>query len=435
MNSLYRLAMLTASVQAAAALLGVLVSIAIARLLGPTGLGTYSAALACVTLLSVLTNSGVPTAIISLIATYRARNDAGHTRASVTWAYVHVVSASACTAIVLAVIVIYGTWIAGSARATYIAALVALPFIGITAIQRGILQGFEHSIAAQIPEGLVRQGTFLLVLCICLPIASESLRTPAVAMSAQLCAMVLTAGCGSWLVSRYANYPRNVEQKYDLGSWYRMSTSLTVGGLATVALAQSPLVSLPLYVSMRDVGLFRVALSLSALMAMHAGILAVPLSPMMARLHANNLRPELQEVLAVAARISVALSLPVAIIYFTVGGFVIENLYGAEYMSARNLLSVLAVAQLISAASGVAGFALTMSGHSWDDTRATVAAALVQIVATSVLVAKVGVLGAALAIVAASTVRSALLIYYVAKRLALNPTIFPVRRVRSRFAA
>jgi len=76
-----------------------------------------------------------------------------------------------------------------------------------------------------------------------------------------------------------------------------------------------------------------------------------------------------------------------------------------------------------------------MSGYSLDDTRATVAAAPVQIVATSVLVAKVGVLGGALAIVVASTVRSALLIYYVAKRLALNPTIFPVRRVRSRSAA
>jgi len=411
------------AIQAVTMGLSVLTSILLARLLGTEGLGFYSAAFALLTIVLVLTNMSVPNGLVRLLPDYLALGKLKLARGCITWAYMHVTIASFMFGGLVAVVILQGGWIDRRSEATYLVALAMLPVLGIIAVQRGILQGFERTIPSQVPDALVRPGAFALILFAWFMVGNNRTNSPALAMAVQLAVLILAVIAGAVLIRRFTpHFSWKAAGQYELKRWYGLCVSLTTGGLATVTMAQCALVILPMFVELTDVGLFRVALSISALMALPLGVVNVPLPPAIARLHATGQKTELQKLVTTSARMSFMACLAIAVIVVVAGETVLRLLYGAEFVPAYPILIILIVGQLLNVAVGSAGFILVMTGYELDNSRGLVIAAVCQVLFTFALAPVYGTIGVAVATTAGIIIQNLILLYAVIQRTGIDPT-------------
>jgi O-antigen/teichoic acid export membrane protein len=106
------------------------------------------------------------------------------------------------------------------------------------------------------------------------------------------------------------------------------------------------------------------------------------------------------------------------------GRDILAGFFGPDFASAELALAVLAVGQLINAATGPAGPILNMTGFERDTTLITLVAAVVAVVLSFALIPTWGVEGAAFAAAGSFASWNLLLSIQVYRRLGLHTTAF-----------
>ena len=127
-----------------------------------------------------------------------------------------------------------------------------------------------------------------------------------------------------------------------------------------------------------------------------------------------------------------ALPVVVAIVIFPEW---LMSLFGAAFESASVPLVILAIGQLINAATGSVAYILMMTGHEVCYRRATIVAAVVNVVLGIILIPKYGAIGAAISTSASVACVNLVSAYYVWRQLHFLPLPQAITAWRSKSGA
>lgn len=148
--------------------------------------------------------------------------------------------------------------------------------------------------------------------------------------------------------------------------------------------------------STEDVGYYGVALKLSMFSGKIISAFVLVFAPIIADLSNRNRAAELKEIYLTVSRWIFILCLPI-FICLTLFSNSLMNVFGASYVVANKALIVLALGQLMNAATGAAGIMVLMSGRSKLEFLNVAVALTVDVIICLWLIPKYGFMGAAIA--------------------------------------
>lgn len=405
--SFAKIAGATSLMSAGATIIGLVTSVLLARLLGPEALGIYSAAFALIFFLSVLANSGVPTALITLIAKYQAVSDTALVLGCVRWAYMHV----GCAFVVVAAL---GAMLAfavgdrnGAVTSVYLVAFACMPLWGLLAVQSGVLQGLDMVVQARAADLIVRPAAFIgLVVALHAADVVPHTQMAALVMAANAVAFAVAATySGVILQHRLGPLRQGSQPVYRVRRWYRISSAISASEVAQSSMAHSAMILLPLLATASEAGLLRVAVTVSAFVLLPNAAITAAMPSIIARAMAHNEAADLQHVVTFAVRLAFLLALPVGAALALGGQWLLVVAFGTDFAASYLPLIILLVANLATVGAGPSSWLLRLSGNHKNEARVTLLLAALQVVLVVAASPAWGASGAAAAMAAASIAR------------------------------
>jgi len=402
----------------------------LARLLGAEGLGTYAFALAVVGLLQIPTQLGLPQLVTREVAALRERGQWGLLRGLLTRANQGV----GLLGILMAVAAFVVAWVflreGDSPRlAAFWVALPLLPIVALSSLRQATLLGLRHVVHGQIPESLVQPGTLALALGGGYLILGAGFLTPTGAVWLNVGAALIAFATGAWfLVRRLPAEVRTHEPEYRSRTWLQEGLPfMMLAGLAMVN-DRLALVMLGVFRTDAEVGVYQVCLLAAWPVAFGLQAAGATVAPHLARLWVRRDLPAMQRVVTGAARISLAVAVPLGLVLLLFGGLLLAMLFGEEFRSGRTALAIVVLGQLLNAGFGSVGLILNMTGHTGLAVRGFLAAVAANVVLNLVLIPRMGIEGAALGALLAFVVWNTILFLYVRREVGVISLAFGGRR-------
>lgn len=376
-------------------------SVVLARALGPTAYGTYAYIFAIVTLLALPTQVGIPTLLVRETAKAQAEADWPKLKGLWFWSTRTIFVTSTLVALLSTMVVFLRGWSSrDGVELTMLAGIVLIPLIALGNARGAALRGLRLIVRGQLPETVIRP--ILLVIFV----GSFWFLDGAVSAYSAMTLHVFAAGV-SFVIGGVLLWFAKPKEVFSIRAdmshapyWWRAAIPLAVLGGIQVIVNQSGLVLLGWFRPETEVGLYKVAMSASLLAIFGLQTAGLVVGPYMARFHSLGDIRQLRRMASLAAIMSSALTFPILLVFFLKGRWLIDTLYGADYVNAFVPLLILASGQMIHALFGSVGLILNMTGHERDAVRWLAVSACCNIILSLLLIPVFGMQGAAIAAVA-----------------------------------
>jgi O-antigen/teichoic acid export membrane protein len=409
-------------------------SVFLARVLGPQGYGVYAYVLSIAMLLAIPAALGLPNLLIRLVATYEARGDWGLLRGLLQRANQVVLPASGGLALAAALIGwILADHLPSGSLFTFWIAMATLPLLSLGQLRTAALRGLRHVLAGQTPETLVKPGLFLLLAAGVYLALGAGRFDPAWAMAMQLAAIAASFSVGATLLLR--RVPKDVwhaDAGYSGRAWAVSAAPLLVVGGMQVINSYTDILMLGSMKGAAAAGVYRAVWELASLISFSLIAANMALAPAIARLWATGDRAQLQRMVTAAARGTLALSLPLGLLFILGGRLVLEVVFGAAFASGATALAILSGAQLANVAVGSVGYILMMTGHERDAALGVGVAAVVNVALNGLFIPFWGISGAAAATGISLVTWNLLLVWRVSRSIGIHTTAFSSLGLRER---
>jgi O-antigen/teichoic acid export membrane protein len=380
--------------------LGFVLSVALARLLGPSGFGTYSLVFSVLSLLALPAQFGLPTLIIKETASGKATGEWAQVKGLWSFADVAVLAlAGIMIGIATCVFLLLRSQLPEDYLGPLWAGLGLIPLIALVSLKGAALTGLGHVVLGRLPDAVLRPGLFLLLVLFFARARLPETLTPRDAMllhSAAAVAVLLAAG---FLLSRRRppDLARIVKPRYLKRQWISAAVPLGLFGGMHSLMSYTDTIILGALKPPEDVGVYRVALSVSALTSFGLAAVSMVVAPRFAHLHALGETAKLQRVATACTRLVLAVSAPVVILIVAFGERLLSVVYGEDYKAAFVPLAILSMGHLVNAGVGAVGYLLNMTGHQKDALVGMTGATLTNVALNVVLIPPYGITGAAVA--------------------------------------
>lgn len=404
--------------------LGFLVAVVLARGLGPSGYGQYSFVFAIVALMAIPARMGLPQFVVR--ETGRADHARDFAKVHLVWRWARVV-----------VLVSSGIMIAGgmltifaiqpeiASREAFMWGFLLLPLMAMGAVRGAALRGLGLVIQGQIPESVLRPLLFLLSLLFGLLLFSDSTRTAENALILHVGAATIAFVVGTVLLIRHAPPQTNPAQSHarpDHKNWLKSALMLSaISGMFALN-SNFDLIMLGVFLSDEDVGLYRVVVLASGAALIGQQAVNSVIGPQVVRLHEAGDRHALQRLVTQNVRLIFSFALGITLLLVGAGHWILDLVFGAEFVVAYPALVTLALAQLVSAGLGPVDVLLNMTGNERRNLYGLGGATLLNIVLNLMLIPHFGIIGAALATGSSIVVWNCALWWQVRIRLKLDST-------------
>lgn len=411
-------AMLIQFVQLLAQLGGTLI---LARIMGAHDYGVYAFALSVVMFVQIPAQAGAGNLALRYTSHYLARAEWGRLRG--LWRRLNgwVWSYSAACGLLVWILFSLG----GGTSAYRMAVLVSLPLIillPLTSLLGAGLRALHHSIEGQLTEFAIRPVVLLFLAAGALWLGSGSLSPTSMLLCHGAAAALAVLMGWIWFKRLRPRETFKHAVEFEQVAWLRALLPLTFTGGLTLLSSQTDVLMLGWLAKPEDVGVYRVAVQGASLVSFTLTAVNIVLAPQIARLHALGEHAALQAVVTRSARLVLAGALPVAMVFWVGGGWLLKWLFGAEYAPAYLPLAILCLGQIVNAATGSVGYILNMTGHERDTLVGVGLAASFGIVLDLVLIPRQGSLGAACASALAMMVWNLFLAWRVRQRTGMDST-------------
>ena len=377
--------------------LGLVMVVLLARLLGPAGYGVYAFVFALMVVVSVPVRLGLPPLVVRETARGQRSGDWGAVRGLWSWASGLVLVLSLLVACA-GLLGLWAGWAKGeSLKETLPWGFALIPVTALAAIQSASLRGLRHVLAGVLPELVLRPALMVVLLVVLVIVPNEKL-SPAGAMALLFVASSAAFLIGLFLLLRYR--PRALKQAktvYHHRSWFRSSWPMAFTEGTEQFMRHADVLMLGLMAATVDVGIYRVAAQGALVVALALFALNMAAAPFFSRLHAQDEHAKLQKLVTRLALAALAFALLVMLGFIVFGQWLLSTFFGEEYTSAWGPLLILGVGQVASAGFGATGMLLNMTGHEREVSRAVAVAAVVNVGLNFLLIPPLGVIGAAIA--------------------------------------
>lgn len=401
--------------------LGLGVTVVLARGLGPSGFGIYSFVLAVASLLVLPAHAGLGTLMVRVTAAGYAVSDWARVRGFWLWASRVSGFGTLGIVVILAAALTYSADHLSAAEVwTAVGGIVLIPLLVANSLRIAVMRGIGESVRGIALEALVKPA--LLFLGVLLLMASSTL-TPATAMAVYAVATAV-AVVGGILWFRKLRLPatRAVAPVFTADEWWRAVVPLALLIGAQQLVKYTDIVMLGLLTTAADVGQYRIAAQAGELIIFVLVGVTLVVGPRIARLHALGDHAALQSLVLRASRWSFVAALCALVVLYLLGEALLRLVFGGDYVAAIQPLLVLAAGQTVVAFFGVAPTILKMTGHERISLRIFLVASITNIVLNAALIPVFGMLGAALSTAVTLGVAHATLSRAVTRTLGIHTT-------------
>lgn len=343
---------------------GFVLTVTLARVLGPERFGGYGYTVMLLALAAVPINNGW--ALVLLRATVRARGGSGgwgEVAGLLRWGLRLALGLTLLAALGPGLLVLGppGQALLGFGALALLSGV--LFFDQLSALRLAVLRGLDHPVLGQVPEMLIRP---LLILGIFLLLVRLHPDTPSLfdAFLALLAASVLAALAGGVILWRKAPAALRAAPPETRPRPWGRSAALLAGNAGLVLLnAQTDFLVLGVLGAAEDLGHYRVAMQIALLSGFAYTALNMIAMQRFEHLFASGKRDELQRSATFLARLAFLGALPLPVVFWFWGAPILRSLFGAGFEAAQTPLMWLLGVQILSAGVGFAHSALVMAGR------------------------------------------------------------------------
>lgn len=404
-------------------LIGVALSVLLARWLAPEGYGTYLFTLTVAQFLAMPILAGLPTLVVREVAIARGGKDADGLAGILRWSVGFILVTSLAVAVAGGLFLLLRDPGKGDLSVLFIAIplVLALAFLQLGS---AIVQGHEHPFAGNLGDGLLRPA---LLLGLVFVVAIAGGLSAGTALWMHVIAATAAAGfafgywrlvCRDQLPPGEAPVPRYEPRKW-LASLWPLSL-VTAAGLINKRL---DILMLGLLTLAEDVARYGIAVQLAGLVVMGQTIVNSIVAPKIARLYRQADHDNLRVMVTRAARLSATIALVIFLAILLFGAQVIELLLGKDYSAAWLITLILCGGNLFSGAMGPVAKIMSMTGNERVMARLVWMSAFANGALNLLLVPIFGAVGAAIATVTAQLVRQVFLVWWVSCWLRIDTTV------------
>ncbi len=390
------------------------VALLLSRLIGPTGYGAYSFAIAWALFLAVPALLGLPQLVVREIAAYRIHEDWGRVRGLIRRMNQLGVAGSLVVAAAAGVTFWLLDWPKSPLLVPTLIGLALVPLVTIISLRQGAMLGFRIVVLARAPEAVVMP---VVTIGLILVFAGMSVGFSAGwAVAAQVFGALSAAVVGTYLVRRVL--PREAKTavpEYENRAWLKGAMPFLMTGAISSVNSQSGIVLTGAIAGSQAAGIYGVASKVAGFLPFIALAVVPALMPAIAELYAKNERDRLQGLVMNAARLVFVVSLPIALGAFVLAGPILD-VFGTDFGGGVTTLRILCFGQVIALAAGFGMGTLAMTGAAAETTKAAAAAAIVNVVVGVALIPSFGANGAAIASASSIALMNVLAAYLLWRR-------------------
>lgn len=409
-------------VKIAAAGAGFLSHLVLANLLELRSFGDYVYVLGWVNVISQFTTLGMASSALRYIPTYRAESDWSTLRGFLRRS----------TEVTLVTSVAAGL------------ALAAVAWLGAEAMRRDLVLTFAIGALVLVLLSLLKllsaqvQAARWIVRALAPVLVARPLATAAavalfyVAIGPKLSgAWALTGNLGATalvllvvFVFRQRSTPpqaRAATPRFETRLWLRVAFSFVLLSGFVYLLSRIDILMLGALVSTEEAGTYSVAVELSTLVLFGLHAVNAIVSPMIAELYAAGRQRQLERVVGLGALASASVGLTALVVLVFAGPWLL-GLFGPEFVAAYTATILLATGKVVLSVIGLGGPVMTMTGHHRRAAQFAAVALVVNIALNVLLIPRYASIGAAIATATALLVWNLLPLFYVVRKLRIDPT-------------
>ena len=410
--------------------LGIISSVLIARFLGPSNFGIYNYVLSFIILVNVPAQLGLPQFIVRQVSQFRAQKDWQRIRGIFIWGSKTILTFSIIVLSIFALTIFYthDSYNVEMA-ATFKYGLFLIPLLAFIAFLQAVLRGLKYTLIGQLPEMIIRRFVFVLVVVFLILYQMDYILSPSVTMLIQTVATISALLITILFLIRYV--PQEVKTctaVLENRNWLKgLIPFFFIGGMQVIN-NNSDIVMLGLLRSSTEVGYYKVAVQISTLVTLPLQAINLVAAPRFAELWIKQDKKKLQELATTSARSVAVFSIPLIIIFVSLGGLIIKLMFGEIYMKSLSQLHILLFGQTITVFMGLVGRLLNMTGYEKKAAFGLTVAALTNILLNLILIPLFGANGAAVASSVSYLIWNFYLGYSVWRLLGIDSTILGVYR-------
>ena len=401
---------------------------ALARMLGPSDYGIYSMLMAVPLIVSAFVQLGFPQLATRDISRLLASDQAERIRALLFW--FSIVIAGGCAVALLMLLGLYSVSKLPLMSIQPKDAALAAFLIPLTAFNNlivGVLRGLHRNIVAQLQYAVIRPILFTGLL-ISSSVFASSWITAMVAVSFQAFAAVAAVAIGAVSIKRalpasdhHAKVPRTLHK------WIR--SALPMGGTDIVRMieAQIPFLLIAAFLSTKDVGLYRVAVSASALIGLPTSLVVMTIASRLSTFFIKGDISSMERLLAAAAlttTISAAIATVVLIVF---GEHLLRIAFGKVYAESWPTLILLCISYCVSSTCAGAMTTLNMCGLERKLFSTYLVGMGVTLTIAIILVQYIGIVGVAIGALFGEVIRCFIMRYLAKRRLGIETSLVGAR--------
>lgn len=406
-------------------LLGFVVSITIARLLGADGSGVYYLATSVMAIAATISQLGFENTVIRFVASHAAVDEWN----TVRFVYRNTIKVVTLVSLVVTIIISAGApWLANQLfgkplmeMPLILIAFAVMPF-SLSQIQTEALRGLKKIPASQ------------LVRSVLLPLSSLTLIYPFVqrwqtngAITAYVVAAVITTIGASILWSRaFKKISRgdvSTQATITLRQLFTSSWPLFGVTLTGIVIQQAATQLLGILGSTEDVGIFNVANRVSSLLLFPLMAMTSILAPKFAAMHQQGHQKELAQLVRRSSAMLMGFAVPAVIVMFIAAEWIM-NFFGQDFIAGVWPLRLLLLGVLVNVSTGGLGELLIMTGNGKLTRNLHTMGALIIVLLCFSLIPLYGGIGAAIAVASGYTFLNLLTVLIVKRRLGFWPVGF-----------
>lgn len=409
--------------------LGFVLQIVLAHVLGIKEYGIYTYLFGLLTLLSAFPRLGLPSALPRFLPIMMANQQWGPLKGTLLTAYAIPLGISLLFS---AVVLVIGMLNSCKSDTNYAHAFwsiaVVLPLFTLMPLQRATLLSFKRIVQSEIPLNIIRP-VLILSFVVALSYLSPPVNATDVMMAMSAAIVVAAAVCGYYIVRAIPFQSWHARPKFDTAGLFKVAMPLMLMAGFGAIIGQFTIICIGWFEPVETVALFGVCMRIALLVAFALQAVDSVLHPLVAELFHTKQKVELQNAVTYAARIITAVSV-ITFIAFSLGGKFILSMFGEYYENGYPILIILLAAQLINALSGTVGSIMKMTNNHTQACFIMMMSAVCNVLLCLVLIPAFGIYGAGIAVIGTMAIWNGTMLIYVIRKIGLNPTALPLLNPR-----
>lgn len=393
--------------------LGLLSTIFLARFLGPSDLGTYTLILTLVMFISLPIKAGLPQLMVREISKYISIKQYEKIKGILTFSNSFVIMFSLISIFLLSLINLYFEYF----EYIYIILIgLIIVILSLNEIRSAVLRAFGRYNLGQFPDNIFRPLIFLFSLVAVYFVDFEI--NVITVLICYLFSIFASFFMGAIFLLNNENFKeiKEVRAEYNIKLWILASFPMALTNIFHLANTQIDVLILASYFSVKEVGLYKIAIQMSLLIAFALQASKMISEPIFAKLYSNKKTIELQNTITIISRINFLFSSLVFLFILFFGEYLIQVLFGEDYLAAYSAFLILGAGRLMSSLFGAGGYLLNMSGFEKEYAKIWLYSAILNIILNILIIPFGGINGAALS-TSLSLIFANLYTYILAKKL------------------